>query len=297
MTSLSAFFLAGAISLVVNPPAAWLARRLHWESHSSRAGIQPAMSGGSVILVALVVTVAVGAGSQVFWEFQALWLGLALMFCMGLLDDIVVLTPVPKFCLQLIAASAFVASLILEERLPLGIGALLILAWLLTVSNAMNLLDNMDGLSAGVGSIAACGLAGVLQRPDGSPGEAQIILVALSGGLAGFLIYNFHPARVFLGDSGSHLMGFVLSGMAVYGWIASPPSRVGYFAPALVLVVPLADMVYVIIARIARRVPFYQGGKDHLSHRLYRLGFSTGLVAILFYLATVMACVAALWVG
>jgi UDP-GlcNAc:undecaprenyl-phosphate GlcNAc-1-phosphate transferase len=158
--------------------------------------------------------------------------------------------------------------------------------WILTVVNAFNFMDNMNGLCAGLGAISA-GYFAARAAADGQ------YLVALSafltfGSLLGFLPYNFPKARAFLGDAGSHLVGYLLAVLAIlpHFYSSHHPRRWAVLAPLLVLAVPLADMAWVVLLRWRKGQPFYVGDTNHLSHRLARNGFSrTQAVLVIWVLA------------
>jgi UDP-GlcNAc:undecaprenyl-phosphate GlcNAc-1-phosphate transferase len=163
---------------------------------------------------------------------------------------------------------------------------LLTLFWIVGMTNAFNLLDNMDGLSAGV----ACVASGVLLLNAWSLGELFIclILVAFMGSLLGFLFFNFHPASVFLGDCGSLFIGYVVSALTLLERYVSHASSSLFpvLMPVLVLALPLIDTATVVIIRIREHRPIYVGDTRHLSHRLVSLGFSTRATVLFIYLAT-----------
>jgi len=205
-------------------------------------------------------------------HWQALIGAGTILFVVGLVDDLVQLAPLTKLGGQLVGAGVLVVS---------GIGVwitgvyvvdvLVSLLWFVGVTNALNLLDNMDGLAAGTGAIAG-GVIGLLLLLDGHVGVAALAL-ALSGSLLGFLAHNYPPARIFMGDSGSLFLGIFLAGLAV---APAPGLSRGLFAvlavPALVLVVPLLDTTFVTVQRILEGRPISEGGRDHTSHGLVSLG-------------------------
>jgi len=155
-------------------------------------------------------------------------------------------------------------------------------AWLLGVCNAFNLLDILDGLAAGVGVLAALAL-GVVAVVTGSLPEAAAAF-ALAGALAGFLVFNFHPARIYLGDAGSLTIGITLGALALaLPWTGSSPA--GFLAPLAILVVPLADTAYVSVLRARAGKPFWHGSADHFPLRLRRLlGGDVRRTALVCYL-------------
>lgn len=205
--------------------------------------------------------------------FNPLLLGLllagTLTLLVGLIDDFGVLTPLAKVAGQGVAIFVLVRSGAVIEltEVPAELRWPLAAAWLLAVCNAFNLLDVMDGLAAGVGTIAGLGF-GVVALAGGELPEAAAAF-ALAGGLGGFLIFNFHPARIYLGDAGSLATGITLGALALaIRW--SEHSAAGFLAPLAILVVPLADTVYVTILRARAGRPFWHGSPDHFPLRLRR---------------------------
>ena len=164
--------------------------------------------------------------------------------------------------------------------------------WILTVINAFNFMDNMNGLCAGLGAIGAAAFGTIAAVS----GQYLVALVAwlICGALLGFLPYNFPRARAFLGDAGSHLVGFLLAVLAIlpHFYNRHDPRHWLVIAPLLVLAVPLADLVWVVILRTRLKKPFYIGDTNHLSHRLVRLGLSkTAAVLLIWLIALVMGSV------
>jgi UDP-GlcNAc:undecaprenyl-phosphate GlcNAc-1-phosphate transferase len=289
------FLLAAGFSAALTPLVRLVAVRKGWVSPAGNGKHpHPATMGGAAVLASMLATAAIlGKGSAV--ELLPLWVCLGLMFLMGMVDDFVVLSPRVKFGAQFAVAALFLWGLAWSGAHPFSCWTALYLFWLIGVTNALNLLDNMDGLTPGVGAIAALGAAMIYFRGDAtSPG---MLLVSLSGALVGFLLYNFHPARIFLGDSGSHVVGFTLAAAPLYGLSSNPGAGWAELlaAPAL-LVVPICDTTFVTISRIRRGIPVSRGGKDHLSHRLQAAGLSERQVALIFYAAGILGWVAAWWI-
>ena len=174
---------------------------------------------------------------------------------------------------------------------PLATGALSVL-WIVGLVNSFNMLDNMDGLSAGVAAIAASMLAAVmLMAPSPITHQPQLFigafLLVLVGSLAGFLVHNRPPARLFMGDAGSYLIGFLLAIATLTGTYASYSDHpYAVFAPLCVLAVPLYDTATVVFIRLrAGRSPFV-GDKSHFSHRLVELGMTKTQAVLTIYLTT-----------
>jgi UDP-GlcNAc:undecaprenyl-phosphate GlcNAc-1-phosphate transferase len=213
----------------------------------------------------------------------------AIVFVVGLVDDKLG-TRFPwalKALGQLVAALVLVGADIRTSFLPYDwMNAALTVFWLVGVTNAFNLLDNMDGLSAGVAFVASS----ILLVNAWLLGEffISLITVAFMGALLGFLIYNWNPASIFLGDCGSLFIGFVMASVTLlerYTTHASS-SLFPVLMPVMVLAVPILDTTTVVIIRLKERRPIYVGDSRHLSHRLVSLGLKPKNAVLVIYLVT-----------
>ena len=221
--------------------------------------------GGLAVFLAYLVALGL------VFAFNSLLLGLllagTLTLLVGLVDDFGVLTPAAKIAGQAVAVFVLLRSGAVIElaEVPQGLRWPLAALWLFAVCNAFNLLDVMDGLAAGVGAVA--GLAfGIVALSTGEYPEAAASL-ALAGALCGFLVFNVHPARIYLGDAGSLAVGLTLGALAIaIRW--SDRSPAGFLAPLAILGVPLADTAYVSILRARAGKPFWHGSSDHFPLRL-----------------------------
>jgi UDP-GlcNAc:undecaprenyl-phosphate GlcNAc-1-phosphate transferase len=222
-------------------------------------------------------------------KLLALLFGATLAFGVGLADDILG----PRFPVGVKAAGQLLAALVLLAAdirisfLPADwMNALVTLLWVVGITNAFNLLDNMDGLSAGVALVASA----VLLINAWFLGEffISLVLVAFMGSLLGFLRYNWNPASIFLGDCGSLFIGYVLASLTLLERYVSHASS-SYFPilmPVLVLAVPLLDTGTVVVIRLREGRPIYVGDRRHLSHRLVALGLSPKAAVLVIYLIT-----------
>jgi len=217
-----------------------------------------------------------------------------LMFVVGILDDVVNLKPNVKFIAQVVAGAILVmfgGVIPLTAWLPVNV--LLSVFWFVAITNALNLLDNMDGVAAGVAAIAAFFL-GV-----SSLGEASWLVASLAWGLTGaclgFLRYNFKPATIFMGDAGSLFIGAVLAGVAATATRGSGSVVSVLFVPLVIVAVPILDTVLVTVTRAIAGRAFYQGGRDHTSHRLVSVGLSEHQTAWLLYSFALVGGLISLW--
>ena len=222
-------------------------------------------------------------------------IGAAAMTLLGLLDDKFELRPIIKFTGQLLIAVIVTAAgvrLSLLVAHPLLNHALTIL-WILTVTNAFNFMDNMNGLCAGLGVIAAVFIGSIAVLHSQFP--IAMLAFAMGGAALGFLPGNYPRATIFLGDAGSHLIGFLLAVLTIQPdlWTSAHPTAALGFGPILLLAVPLLDLISVILIRTRMGKPFYTGDNNHLSHRLVRRGFSrTAAVALIWTLSILCGSVA-----
>jgi UDP-GlcNAc:undecaprenyl-phosphate GlcNAc-1-phosphate transferase len=235
----------------------------------------PPRLGGYAVLVGILAGVFWGHGMAAFFTLRIFWFGLAVVFAVGAVDDLVKLGPLSKFAGQSVAALLFLALVSPDTwggDLPATLGWLAFPVWYLWIvgtTNSLNLLDNMDGLTPGVSVVAGLGFVWLGQGADW-------VLIPLAGAMIGVLCCNLPPARIYLGDGGSHLAGFSLAILPLYGM---DPKR--WWVPLLVLAVPLTDTVFVSVTRILHGVSPFQGGRDHLSHRLNRTGVPEMWVSVI----------------
>jgi UDP-GlcNAc:undecaprenyl-phosphate/decaprenyl-phosphate GlcNAc-1-phosphate transferase len=223
-------------------------------------------------------------------ELAAIAFGAIAITLLGWLDDKHELKPLPKFAGQLLIAFAVALAgnrITLFVPNPVFSYAVTIL-WILTVINAFNFMDNMNGLCAGLGAIGAL-LFAVVAAANGEYLVATTGFL-MCGALLGFLPWNFPNARAFLGDAGSHLVGYLLAVMAIlpHFYTRQNPRPLAVLSPLLVLAVPLIDLAQVVILRTFNRKPFWIGDTNHLSHRLVRAGLSRTRAVLLLWLLAVM---------
>ena len=166
-------------------------------------------------------------------------------------------------------------------------GVPLTILWIVAVTNTINLIDGLDGLAAGISSIAALTFI-VISLIKGSIGEA-LLAAALLGACLGFLRYNFHPAKVFMGDAGSHFLGFTIAVLSVLqNW--KVVTGIVLAIPVLILAVPIFDTTFAIVRRLRRGQPIFSPDKGHLHHRLLNLGLDHRTVVLMIYLFTAIGC-------
>ena len=269
------------------------------------------LAGGFAVLTGIVVPLLLGA-AVVRWNFPHLRLGHAALdygfyrrateltafligafaiVILGALDDKYELRPHYKFAGQFAVAllvafggariTLFVPSIIFSYAITV--------LWILSVINAFNFMDNMNGLCAGLGAISSWFIA-LIAMTDGQYLVALLGLLTC-GALLGFLPYNFPRATAFLGDTGSHLVGYLLAVMAIlpHFYTRQHPRIWAVLMPLLILAVPLGDLAWVVLLRWRLRKPFYIGDTNHLSHRLVRKGMSKPSAVLFIWLLAALS--------
>jgi UDP-GlcNAc:undecaprenyl-phosphate GlcNAc-1-phosphate transferase len=220
------------------------------------------------------------------------------MLWTGLRDDKADLGSAAKFSFQFLAALVVAAT---GVRVTLFVPNILFsyfitVLWILTVVNAFNFMDNMNGLCAGLGVIGAAAF-GLVAAQSGQYLVATIAFI-ISGALLGFLPYNFPKARAFLGDSGSHLVGYLLAVLGILPHFYTPAHRrmLAVLTPLIILAVPLGDLAWVVVLRSRAGKPFYIGDTNHLSHRLVRRGLTTRQAVVVIWLISAgLGAIACFW--
>ena len=223
--------------------------------------------GGAAVYLAFIVTL--GVTYSFSREVLALLLAGTMVVLLGLVDDIGAISPRAKLLGQVLATMVLMKAGIVIQIvwLPWYVSWPLTFIWLIGITNAINLVDIMDGLAAGVGLIAALALL-VVALINGNH-QIAILTATLAGALAGFLRYNFQPARVYLGDTGSLFIGLNLGALAMIGSYTER-SQVGLLAPVTILGVAIFDTLFVMYIRHRRGVSMFLGSPDHFALRLRR---------------------------
>lgn len=222
------------------------------------------------------------------FEFDRTVLGLILagtiVMLLGLIDDFGVLTPKVKLTGQLIAILVLIKSGIHIQVAVLPAWAQLALTvfWLVGMTNAFNIIDVMDGLSSGVAIISATFLFVVAIANHHT--MIAVMTITLIGSLLGFLWYNFHPAKIYMGDTGSLFIGLMLGALAMMGDYTAI-NRVGFIAPLFIFAVPIFDTVFVMYIRWLRGLPLFLGSNDHFALRLRKWAFNVPQTVVISYMA------------
>jgi UDP-GlcNAc:undecaprenyl-phosphate/decaprenyl-phosphate GlcNAc-1-phosphate transferase len=287
--------LAFVLAVALTPGIRQLARRWNLVARpkTDRWHKQPtAMLGGVAIWLAVTITYLMYIPHTAYtWVVVA---GATFLFLVGLIDDLIRIKPYQKLIGQVMGA-AFV--IYYGQTLPwsrfAAVNIVLTIFWVVGITNAINLLDNMDGLAAGIAAIAS-GFLAFNFASGGQPTEA-LMLAAFAAALVGFLVYNSHPASIFMGDCGSMFIGFFLASSAL---VHLSGGRSRSFLPVLavpilVLFIPIFDTTFVTLLRKLSGRSASRGGRDHTSHRLVALGLTEKRAVLLLYgLATLSGLLA-----
>ena len=281
------FFGALVIAVAMTPISKWLAPRVGVMDHPNPRKIHatpvPRM-GGMAIFVAVMVMLALFGGQQEIQQLAAMLFGAAFMSFLGLADDRFTLSAYVRLVAQFGAALlVYLAGVRVQLFGVDWLDAVLTLVWIVGLTNAMNFLDNMDGLTAGVSAMISAFFL-VLAVLNGQTLVATLS-AALLGACVGFLFWNLNPASVFMGDSGSMFLGFLLACVAIKLRFVTQTTSVSWMVPLIVMLLPIFDMSLVVLSRLRRgKNPLTTPGKDHTSHRIADHGFSRREAVLILYL-------------
>ena len=290
LDALTAFAIALAATAALTPLTMRFARAIGAIDHARGRGLAPGgtplLGGIAIFAGGAIAAIVVMPGTR---EAHGILAAAVLIVVVGALDDRFDLNPAVKLAGQVAAAVLAVHAGVKVDfvtvpfvgRLQFGeLAAPLTVLGLTAVMNVVNFSDGIDGLAAGVCAISAGALAIIafdLQRSEGG------VLAALTAGAAlGFLIHNFHPASVYMGDCGSNLLGLLLGCIAVLG-SAKTNAVLALIFPLIVLAVPFLDTTFVVLKRMKYRRPVYAADREHFHHRLDRIGFSTRRTVLYLY--------------
>ncbi|MDQ3642971.1 MAG: DUF4012 domain-containing protein, partial [Actinomycetota bacterium] len=292
-----AFVAAGSVTLAGTPLLKKLALATEFvdhpvAAHKSHRHPTPYLGG-----IGLIIAVLIGLlfTDRLTPQVGVIALGGSLVGCLGLLDDHRSVGALLRFGVEMgVAAVAVVAGLRIHATDLPTIDALITLMWIVGVTNAVNLLDNMDGLAAGVSAAAATAIFALAVL--GEQFVTATVAAGLAGACVGFLAHNKRPASIFMGDTGSLFLGFVLALTAIdVSPALTPPAS--FAVPLMLLALPVLDTATVTLARLRRGRSISQGGKDHLSHRLVANGLSPGAAVLVLVATEAAAGLAAVMAG
>lgn len=291
-------FLALMISLLLVPPVGKLAVKIgavdQPNARKVHTRIMPRM-GGLAIYISFFLVLFFSHGLT--RELIGLFLGGTVLVLVGIVDDIKDIPAKVKLCGQILAACIVVAFGVRVDfmtniffggmfQLSIFSGPFTVL-WIVSIINAVNLIDGLDGLAAGISTIAAITMA-IVGYASGQYFMASMAMI-LIGATLGFLKYNFHPAKIFMGDTGSMFLGYNLAIFAVMGF-AKSFTLLSLVPPLLVLAIPILDTLFAIIRRKMNHKPIFKPDKNHLHHCLLKYGFShRDTVLIIYAVSAVLA--------
>lgn len=279
-----------AASLGLTPVSRRIAMRLGVVDKPSQRKIhndhKPLM-GGLAIYAALVVSLLLFSPPQHLRELGFILAGAAALALVGLLDDRYNLGIRIRLVAMTAAALGLVAAGISIQLFQTPwIDIPLTIFWVLAITNATNFMDNMDGLTAGISAIAAAYFV-IIAYSQGLT-LVTSLAAALMGSAVGFLVFNFNPASVFMGDMGALVLGFIMAVLGIKLKFGVQPLNVTWMIPLLVLAIPLFDITLVVVTRLLEGRSPAQAGKDHTSHRLMSIGFSQRQTLFILYGACIV---------
>jgi len=295
------FGAAFGISLLVTPWVSKLAFRIGAVDKPGKRKVHTQLMPrlGGVAVFAGFMAIAV-----IFYGFDTRVLGImaggSIILLLGILDDKYDLPARYKLLGQIAAAAVVVATGTIIRFVDnpfdgyIGLGAFAIpltILWIVGITNALNLIDGLDGLASGISLIALTTFTIMAYRTDQV--VVAMLTLALAGAVLGFLRYNFHPASIFLGDSGAMFLGFMIASLAVMGLLKSV-TAITFITPVLVLAVPILDTAFAMIRRFINGKPIMHADKGHLHHRLLAFGLSHKHVVLVIYGFSIMASLAAM---
>ncbi|MBK8051665.1 MAG: undecaprenyl/decaprenyl-phosphate alpha-N-acetylglucosaminyl 1-phosphate transferase [Anaerolineales bacterium] len=314
---LTPFLLIAASALLLAAAVTPLVRRVALQTgtvdkpNSRKIHTNPVpLLGGAAIYLAFILVLLFFGNREYVSQVVGIFVGATLMSFMGIVDDRWGLGSYVKLIGQVAAAAILVFTGVQVRLFGGWIDVGVTIIWVVGITNAMNLLDNMDGLSGGIAMIAATYFT--LLAAMSEQYLVGALAAALAGACAGFLFYNWNPAHIFMGDTGALFVGFLLAAVSIKLRFPRNSNIVTWMIPPLVLAVPIFDTTLVFISRLRRgKNPLTTPGKDHLSHRLafllgsrreavlvcYLLGGTAGLAAVYVSQATwIEALVVGSWV-
>ncbi len=296
------FFTFFSITWTLTPVFGFIARKFQildfpTQDHKSHTSPVPYLGGLAIVLPYCVS----GALALVFLDSYSVvgnagltFFGLALMISiLGLLDDIYPLSAILRLILQfsfsILAIYAMSTADLLIGFFPNSeFNVLVSLLWFVTMINAFNFVDNMDGSVTGISLVASLSIFVIALL--GNQAILTLLSLSLAGSCLGFLFWNRSPAKIFLGDSGSLFLGFAFAALTI---MVEPTTKssIGFLAtPILLLAIPLFDIILVTLNRIYRKTSPFQGGRDHLAHRLLGFGLSKESAVAFIWFLTILTC-------
>ncbi|MBO5167585.1 MAG: undecaprenyl/decaprenyl-phosphate alpha-N-acetylglucosaminyl 1-phosphate transferase [Phascolarctobacterium sp.] len=297
------FMLAMFVSYVLTPYIKKLAFKIgavdRPDNRKVHKKIMPRLGGLAIYIAFMIGCVA---SMEITWDIFGILLGGTLIVALGVADDVYQLPAKVKLLGQIAAACVLVIFDIRIEWVnnPLGgyfyldmLSIPFTIFWVISFTNVVNLIDGLDGLAAGVSAIAS--LTVILVSVQMGYFHVAILTAALAGAIIGFIRYNFNPATIFMGDTGSMFIGYMLAAISVYGAVKTA-ATIALIVPAIALGLPILDTAFAIMRRYVNGRPIFQPDKGHLHHRLLATGMSHKETVLFMYGITAVLCIGAvLW--
>ncbi|MBR2139699.1 MAG: undecaprenyl/decaprenyl-phosphate alpha-N-acetylglucosaminyl 1-phosphate transferase [Phascolarctobacterium sp.] len=297
------FMLAMFVSYVLTPYIKKLAFKIgavdRPDNRKVHKKIMPRLGGLAIYIAFMFGCVA---SMEITWDIFGILLGGTLIVALGVADDVYQLPAKVKLLGQIAAACVLVIFDIRIEWVnnPLGgyfyldmLSIPFTIFWVISFTNVVNLIDGLDGLAAGVSAIAS--LTVILVSVQMGYFHVAILTAALAGAIIGFIRYNFNPATIFMGDTGSMFIGYMLAAISVYGAVKTA-ATIALIVPAIALGLPILDTAFAIMRRYVNGRPIFQPDKGHLHHRLLATGMSHKETVLFMYGITAVLCIGAvLW--
>lgn len=297
------FMLAMFVSYVLTPYIKKLAFKIgavdRPDNRKVHKKIMPRLGGLAIYIAFMIGCIA---SMEITWDIFGILLGGTLIVALGVADDVYQLPAKVKLLGQIAAACVLVIFDIRIEWVnnPLGgyfyldmLSIPFTIFWVISFTNVVNLIDGLDGLAAGVSAIAS--LTVILVAVQMGYFHVAILTAALAGAIIGFIRYNFNPATIFMGDTGSMFIGYMLAAISVYGAVKTA-ATIALIVPAIALGLPILDTAFAIMRRYVNGRPIFQPDKGHLHHRLLATGMSHKETVLFMYGITAVLCIGAvLW--
>ena len=273
-------------------------------AHKSHKKPVPYLGGVAIIIGVVIVSYSALIYSWLtwsnFWLATSVLAPAVVMGLVGLWDDIKSLSPLPRFIGQSIAGLIVGTFLVLNNNIGnptgiIGLDVAITVLWIVGICNSINFFDNLDGGAAGTVAISSITLTYLAIIGD------QYFIAALSiviaGSTLGFLIWNRVPARIYMGDAGALFLGILIATLTVRFNPDTDGAITSFAIPILLLAIPILDTTVAVISRLRRNTSAFQGGKDHLSHRLIRIGFSRRAAVFFLWFFSAIYCVFAILIS
>ncbi|HAV77206.1 MAG TPA: undecaprenyl/decaprenyl-phosphate alpha-N-acetylglucosaminyl 1-phosphate transferase [Anaerolineae bacterium] len=247
----------------------------------------PVPKAGGIAIAFALFLVSIAGGKFLSQDILAILLASIPVFLYGILDDAKGLSAGWKLLGQMTAAILLIwMGVYVRVFESFTLNTIITILWLIGMTNAFNLVDSMDGLAVGLAAIA--GAFFMLVTVDANQADLTYLSAAILGCCVGMLFFNSTPAKTFLGDSGSQLLGFMLAALAIAYNPPNFPQLSSWFVPILLMSVPVFDTTYVIFSRLRRKLPIYKAGRDHIFHSLINLKMSSNQAVTVMHVSAIL---------